>query len=116
MKNYFVLLGLLFFTCFASGAMANCADNAINTCNKKHPDPDKSDHAYGLYELCIKAQIGKHCPKNSAAGKMVLRDIEKSRKGITPRCPAGYDLRVDWKGRVDWCMKSKTRYFRNYSR
>ncbi len=115
MKNYLVVLVLLLLTGFAPGVMASCVDDAINTCNKKHSVPDKSDHAYGLYEQCIKAQIGKQCPK-STAGKMVIRDIEKSRKGMTPRCPAGYNLRVDWKGRVDWCMKGKTRYFRNYTR
>jgi len=115
MKHYAVLWVLLFITGFTSGVMANCADNAIHTCNREYPDPDKSDHTYGLYERCISVQINEQCPASSA-GRMVVRDIGKSRAGMTPRCPAGYDLRVDWKGQADWCIKNKTRYFRNSSR
>ncbi|WP_409526187.1 hypothetical protein [Nitrincola sp. MINF-07-Sa-05] len=49
---------------FSGLAMANCADDAINTCNAKHPDPDKN---YGAYELCIKAQLGQKCPSSASA-------------------------------------------------
>ncbi|WP_139349830.1 hypothetical protein [Thioalkalivibrio denitrificans] len=50
---------------FTGPAMANCADDAIDVCNAKHPDPDKN---YGAYELCIKAQLGQKCPKSTGPG------------------------------------------------
>ena len=90
-------------------ASANCADDAIDTCNAKHPDPDKSDHAYELYELCIKAQIGQNCP-NSAIGTATIRDVERTRAGQAPRCAAGYTLKPDWKGNEDWCIRTSTRF------
>lgn len=66
---------------------ANCADDAINTCNEKHPDSDKSDQAYDLYELCIKAKIGQNCP-NSSAGNAAIKGVENSRKGIQKSTPS----------------------------
>lgn len=52
---------------FTGPVMANCADDAIDACNAKHPDPDKN---YGAYELCIKAQLGQKCPKDSGSGSV----------------------------------------------
>ena len=42
------------------GGLLNCADDAIDICNKKHPE------ANAAYELCIKAQLGHKCPKGTA--------------------------------------------------
>ncbi len=68
MKTSTIAIILLTATMGFSGqAMANCADDAVNTCNNKHPDPNKSNQAYELYELCIKAQLGQKCPSNSGA-------------------------------------------------
>ncbi|SDT89217.1 hypothetical protein [Halopseudomonas salegens] len=57
---------------FTGLAMANCADDAIDKCNEKHPDPDKN---YGAYELCLKAQLSQKCPENvgstAASGQLM---------------------------------------------
>ncbi len=88
-------------------ASANCADDAIDTCNGKHPDPDKSDHAYELYELCIKAQLGQQCPNSSSSNQAVLGQVKTARKGVAPSCPAGHTLKVNWKGKKDRCIPNK---------
>jgi hypothetical protein len=87
-------------------AAANCADDAVDTCNQKHPDPNKSKGAYQKYELCIKAQLGQKCPPNAPAGLGLLANLEEGRDGIAPACPHGYDLRVNWSGREDRCVSS----------
>ena len=71
----------------ASTVSANCADDAVNTCNKKHPDPNKSDHAYELYDLCIKAQLGQKCPSNSSAGNAAIRDAQTTKRRMQQPSP-----------------------------
>ena len=107
MKSFVFAVTIL---CLALGStstlLANCADDAIDTCNAKHPDPDKSDQAGQLYELCIKAQLGQKCPNSAAQNKDIVAKVQKARKGVAPKCPAGHTLRVDYKGKADWCVKS----------
>ena len=89
----------------ASTALANCADDAIDTCNANHPDPGKSDDSYDLYELCIKAQLGQNCPNSAADNNAIIAEVQAARKGVAPKCPASHTLKVDWKGKEDWCIK-----------
>ncbi len=96
----------------ASTALANCADDAIDTCNEKHPDPNKSDGAYGAYELCIKAQLGQKCPNSQSGNQGILTQVQRARKGVAPKCPAGFALRVDWNGKADRCIQSTPLKFR----
>lgn len=70
-----------------STVSANCADDAVNVCNKKHPDPNKSDHAYELYDLCIKAQIGKKCPGSSSAGNATITDTQTTKRRMQQSSP-----------------------------
>lgn len=63
---------------FSAMASANCADNAVDSCNSKHPNPSKSDHAYELYELCIKAQLGQQCPNSAIKPTNLSKIINKS--------------------------------------
>ena len=105
-----ILIGLAVFALTfgsVSIASANCADDAVDTCNAKHPDPDKSDHAYELYELCIKAQLGQQCPNSSSSNQAVLGQVQAARKGVAPKCPAGHTLKVDWKGKEDRCIQNE---------
>ena len=81
------IVALLLSFGIVSTVSANCADDAINTCNAKHPDSDKSDQAYDLYELCIKAQIGQNCP-NSAAGNAAIGNLQSGRKDIPKTTPS----------------------------
>lgn len=62
---------------FSGIAVANCADDAVNTCNNKHPNPNKSDHAYELYELCLKAQLSQKCPSNASVDPFIKGQVVK---------------------------------------
>jgi hypothetical protein len=104
----FVLLVLIMTFGVPGTASANCADDAIDTCNAKHPDPNKSDSAYDLYELCIKAQLGQKCPNNAAENNKILAGVKNDGKGHAPKCNRGFSLVKDFKSDgSDWCMKAK---------
>lgn len=103
----FHLSTLIFLAAFSGAVFANCADDAIDTCNAKHPDPNKSSSAYDKYELCIKAQLGQKCPSSSAESNALKAQVAKSKKGVTPSCPRGHTLKVDWSGKRDRCVAGK---------
>lgn len=69
---------------FSGLAMANCADDAVDTCNTKHPNPNKSDHAYELYELCLKAQLGQKCPGNASIHPSSVDGFATRQKPVLP--------------------------------
>ncbi|GGK65360.1 hypothetical protein [Amphritea balenae] len=109
MKNIFVsLASIVFLVALSGSAFANCADDAVNTCNKKHPTPNSSSNAYDKYELCIKAQLGQKCPNNSSS-KALKSQVAKNKKGLRPGCPKGYTLKINWSGKQDKCVTNNTR-------
>ncbi len=63
---------------------ANCADNAIDVCNAKHPNPNKSDHAYELYELCINAQLSQQCHNAADTGTSAVADFTSVKRPVLP--------------------------------
>lgn len=45
------------------GNTKNCADDAVATCNARHPDPGAPGSAKNKrYNDCIKAELGQNCP------------------------------------------------------
>lgn len=105
MNNLFTrLASVVFVVAFSGGVYANCADDAVDTCNKKHPNPNSSSSAYDRYELCIKAQLGQKCPSGDASSKAITNQLSKNKKGMKPMCPKGYVLKVNWAGKRDRCI------------
>lgn len=110
MRNILVVFAVSAVAFALSGnVFANCADDAIDTCNKKHPNPNGSSGAYDKYELCIKAQLGQKCPKSNASTKALLTKVAKDKKGLKPNCPRGYNLKINWSGKEDRCIAKKAK-------
>lgn len=67
---------------FSGLTMAHCADDAVDICNSKHPNPDSSQQARDRYELCINTQLSQKCPDSGSSRVSGIDNLTTDKKPV----------------------------------